>query len=482
MNAVRASKGMVGFLLPTILLSQTTWSLPPQFRAAGYTREFHDNALVLTGPGPSAVLSQTFDATPYRGQPVRLRATVRVEGAGAAQLLLRVDRPAELGFFDNMADRPIRFPDWTPFAVEGEVAPDAATIEVGVLSTGPTTVSVKDIVFERLPAAPLDPAAEAIRANYARVDAAYAHGDTAEIAALAVPEAEVILPKTHLDLAKLLASQKGVKLQSRSTVTHLRIDGAEATAWTNNETISGPLGVLTSNRDTWVRTPAGWRLQKSVLIATRPVTPPNVLAAIREYAGTPSWTNTRILLWQAAEPSHVEGFTTIPLSDLDMHFADQAAARAAAYLDQHAPEEAGPARLAFQSDDPARVAAVVRIFEQHRAPTAKWTNARHAALMVYQSKTLQGRSAQAIADNIIWFASEALPNARILAPVLDPATVAPLVVKRYRDQVYVVGTVPRELLGGDYFLDFSRVLPASPLGRWIAAQKFPFDGLAPASP
>lgn len=463
-----------------ILLAQIQWTLPTQFRSAGYTREFRDGAFVLSGPGPSGALTQTFDAAPWRGQAVRLKAVIRVEGPGAVQLTLRVDRSdGELGFFDNMADRPIRSGEWATYTVEGEVAADAVSVETGVLSSGKATVFVKEISFEKLPSggAETSAAAEAIRGNYARVDAAYRTGDFAPITGLALPNAEVILPNARLDLAAALQSQKRSTLESRSTVTHVRVEKAEATVWVNNEATYGVQGVLSSNRDVWSRAGDGWKLKRSTLIATRPVTPPAVLAAIREHAGLPDWQGVRIVLWQGGKPPEIAGFTPVPAEELDPRFANAAAARAVAYLKEHAPEEAGPALLAFQGTDPARVAAVVRVFEQHRAATSEWMYARHAALLVYQSKTLEDRLAEAIAANVIWLVSEAAPNGKILAPVSDAAAVAPLVRNRYGKQVYVAGELPRELMGGEHFLDLARAPAGTPLARWIAAQKFPFDGI-----
>ena len=59
----------------------------------------------------SGNLMQDFDATAYRGKRVRFRAAVRSEGFG--QLWLRVDRrDGDMGFFDNMSDRPIRDKEW----------------------------------------------------------------------------------------------------------------------------------------------------------------------------------------------------------------------------------------------------------------------------------------------------------------------------------------------------------------------------------
>ena len=60
-------------------------------------------------------LAFAFTLTTARdGQIVRLRASVRVESGGKAQLQLRVDRAdGKLGFFDNMGDRPITSSTWT---------------------------------------------------------------------------------------------------------------------------------------------------------------------------------------------------------------------------------------------------------------------------------------------------------------------------------------------------------------------------------
>jgi hypothetical protein len=397
-----------------------------------------------------------------------------VEGAGAAQLILRVDRPAgELGFFDNMGDRPIRSGEWATYSIEGEVASDAVSVETGVLSSGKASVSVKDVSFEKL-GPPVD--ASTIRANYAKVDAAYAEGDMAAVAALALPDAEIVLPNARLRLDDALASQKGAKVQSRTAVTHVRVEGEEATVWTNNESISGAQGVLSSNRDLWARVGDGWKLRRSTLIATRPVLAPDVLAGLRQYDGMPDWRNVRLLLWQGDHPPALDGFTAVPAEELDPRYVEAAAARVVDYLKEHAPEQAGPALVAFQGNDPAKVAAVVRVFEQHHAETEEWLHARHDALLVYQSKTLQDRPAEAIAANVIWFASEALPKSKIVAIV--PEGVAPLVRNRYGKQVYTVGELPRELLGGEYFVDLARVPAATPLGRWIASQKFPFDAIA----
>lgn len=100
---------------------------------------------------PFGNLMQYFDAVPYRGKQVRFRASVRVEPAGSrGQLWLRVDRPnQQMGFFDNMGDRPISSPEWGAYEINGEVSEDAAGIALGVmLIGGEGTVYIDNVSFE----------------------------------------------------------------------------------------------------------------------------------------------------------------------------------------------------------------------------------------------------------------------------------------------------------------------------------------------
>jgi hypothetical protein len=459
-------------LLPGALLAQTDWSVPAEYRAAGYAKEKRDRGYALTGPGPSGAMTQTFDATPYRGFPVRLRASVRVAGEGTAQLLLRVDRlPGELGFYDNMGDRPIRAGEWAPYELFGEVAADARTIEVGVLSSGKADVWVDGISFEKLPppAGAADARAE-IERIYARVDAAYVEGDSASVARLATPDAQVVIRGEQTPLSKILAQIGRTRFRSRTKITAFRIAAGEATAWVNNETTTGVTGMFSSSRDTWVQTAKGWKLKQSTLVASRAFTPPEVLAEIKERSGLPDWTDVRILLWQGdARP--VPGFTVAP----PLGAPAATAATAVRYLREHAPDAAGPAELAFQENDTARIARVVRTFDENRADTAAWLFARQAAVAVYQSLTMPRE--EAVAANIIWLASQAYPSDKILVATPDAGAAAGLVRKRYGKQVYVAVGAPRELLGGDYFVDLRSAPPESVLARWAAAQKFDCDAI-----
>ena len=86
---------------------------------------------------PFGNLMRTMDADSFRGKRIRLRAAVRVESqtpADRAQLWLRVDRADQrMGFFDNMGDRPIRAAAWKYYEITGDVAPDAAKLNIGLM-------------------------------------------------------------------------------------------------------------------------------------------------------------------------------------------------------------------------------------------------------------------------------------------------------------------------------------------------------------
>ncbi|HET8775563.1 MAG TPA: S41 family peptidase [Thermoanaerobaculia bacterium] len=95
---------------------------------------------------------QRIDATPYRGKRVRLRAAVRVEGAvamAAAALWMRVDRPEkQMGFFDNMGDRPIHSAEWAYYEIAGDVAEDAELLNLGMMLYGEGTAWLDDVTLE----------------------------------------------------------------------------------------------------------------------------------------------------------------------------------------------------------------------------------------------------------------------------------------------------------------------------------------------
>lgn len=98
-----------------------------------------------------ANLAQAVPARALRGRKVRLSAAIDAEvvGRGKAQLWLRVDRAGgQRGFFDNMADRPVREPGWRTVEIAGTIDPDAESIAIGLAFTGAGRVRIDDVKLE----------------------------------------------------------------------------------------------------------------------------------------------------------------------------------------------------------------------------------------------------------------------------------------------------------------------------------------------
>jgi len=85
-------------------------------------------------------ITQSIDAKNIRGKEVKLKALVKtnVKGSGnQGQLWLRVDREnKQVGFFDNMDDRPIKSERWKEFEITGKVNNDAKKIVFGCFLSG----------------------------------------------------------------------------------------------------------------------------------------------------------------------------------------------------------------------------------------------------------------------------------------------------------------------------------------------------------
>jgi hypothetical protein len=287
------TKGLL-WLLPSLLLGQTNWGLPGDAAEAGYSMKVmhegcrSESCVVLVPPPypaaqPVGALTESLDLSDVRGRRVRFRAWVRLDQPGAgdrAQLWLRVDRPSRvLGFYDTMGDRPIRSPEWRSYEIVGEVASDAVAVSLGVRSAGKAAVWVDGVAVEMLPpaGAETDAVRDRIAKIYAGVDAAYAAGDVDSIASFAAPDAQVLIEGSRVPLSNVLASvreqiAKGAKFRSVSAITAIRVTGAEAVVWVNNEStvwmMEKPRSVLSVNRDVWVKTADAWKLKESTLIAT----------------------------------------------------------------------------------------------------------------------------------------------------------------------------------------------------------------------
>lgn len=99
----------------------------------------------LKGVSGFGGLGQSIPAAELRGKTIRIRAAVRaqVDGLGKAAVWGRVDRPnQQMGWFNNMSDRPIVDPQWKEYEISGPVADDADRLAFGCFMTGTGEVRV----------------------------------------------------------------------------------------------------------------------------------------------------------------------------------------------------------------------------------------------------------------------------------------------------------------------------------------------------
>jgi hypothetical protein len=246
-------------------------------------------------PGSFGALMESFDAQAFRGKKVRLSAWIRLDRkapADHARMLLHVGRPGlQQGFVDNMADRPIVSEEWRRYEIQGEVAPDAETIRIGVTLDGLGRVWVSEVEFglpaEETSGPAVDAARDAIQKQYARVDAAFVRGDGSEIGAVLMPGAQIGVGTIREPLLPAIEGEiaKGSKLTARTVVSALRLDGDEAVAVVRREAadplLDGKRSVVTEHRDTWIQTATGWRWRESIEVSYHWLLPPTGADAAR---------------------------------------------------------------------------------------------------------------------------------------------------------------------------------------------------------
>ena len=134
------------------------WFLPAVCEQQGYMARIVTEgaqagkqcALLATSRNPDANsfgnLMQAVLATPYVGKRVRFHASVRVEPGARAQLWMRVDRDNnQMGFFDNMGDRPITAPTWQTYEIVGDIDKDARDINIGLMLIGKGKVWIDNV-------------------------------------------------------------------------------------------------------------------------------------------------------------------------------------------------------------------------------------------------------------------------------------------------------------------------------------------------
>jgi hypothetical protein len=125
------------------------WSIPKPIFDAGFRGELVEDASI---PGkrvirfshetagtplmPLGQFGQSINAKPFLGKRIRFKSNLRIEATGktGAMLWLKVNRSNQkIGFFDNMAFRPVTQPTWTAAEIIADVAPDAESISLGAI-------------------------------------------------------------------------------------------------------------------------------------------------------------------------------------------------------------------------------------------------------------------------------------------------------------------------------------------------------------
>ncbi|MEM8807611.1 MAG: hypothetical protein AAGF01_16450 [Cyanobacteria bacterium P01_G01_bin.38] len=145
-------------------------SLPPWFEAGSHPEDYAmgaDQNVTYSGSAsatlqahPSATegfgtLMQTFDASAYQGQRLRLSGYIKAEAVEDwAGLWMRVDSPSgQTLSFDNMQNRPIQgTTDWQSYDIVLDVPAESTKIAFGLLLAGQGQVWMDDLQFETVDA------------------------------------------------------------------------------------------------------------------------------------------------------------------------------------------------------------------------------------------------------------------------------------------------------------------------------------------
>jgi hypothetical protein len=105
---------------------------------------------VIRNEGAWVSMTYEFDAAPLRGKRVRFAASLLVDypAISQAQLFLRVDRPAGVGFHEYSPRRKGAPREWTTPEIVGTVDPDAKRIVVGLRFSGRGAAYFAEPTFE----------------------------------------------------------------------------------------------------------------------------------------------------------------------------------------------------------------------------------------------------------------------------------------------------------------------------------------------
>lgn len=163
------------------------------------------------------------------------------------------------------------------------MASDAETIQIGLTVHGAGRAWIGDVESGPLTAETsgpaVDAARDAIQKQYARMDAAFMRKDAGEIAKVLMPGSQMGVGTVREPLLPTIRSEiaKGPKLATWTEVSAVRLDGDEAIAMVRREAqdqSNAARSVVTSHRDTWVRTSNGWRWRESIEVSYHWVLPP----------------------------------------------------------------------------------------------------------------------------------------------------------------------------------------------------------------
>jgi hypothetical protein len=113
----------------------------------------HASAFLKAKPSATegfGTLMQSFSASQYAGQRVRLRASVKSEAVNDwAGLWMRVDQGAGTVAFDNMQSRPIKGTlGWQDYSVVLDVPQNSTMISFGILLSKGGAVWISNVRFE----------------------------------------------------------------------------------------------------------------------------------------------------------------------------------------------------------------------------------------------------------------------------------------------------------------------------------------------
>ena len=95
---------------------------------------------------------QKIDVTAYRGMLFRMQAAVKVNAGkheGEAELWARVDKQnGKVGFFDNMAKKPILINEWKVYTIKGNIDDSAKSLSIGGIYARNGVYSFDDFQLE----------------------------------------------------------------------------------------------------------------------------------------------------------------------------------------------------------------------------------------------------------------------------------------------------------------------------------------------